>query len=130
MTDGNKTDGSYVVKWYGTLHELQKDADGFQVDDVVCNDTQLNPIQQARHWYTLITIETFVRVHNVLADNLDLQKPSLFLKLPNTCNHWETAQKGAMKLSSHLHKGFLDDIIQRGTLGFIDHEEDEYQQEE
>ena len=68
----NKTHGYYIVKWERTPDELQEDTDIFQAGDIVCNATYVNTIQQANHWYTEITINTVVRVQNVLAANLDL----------------------------------------------------------
>ena len=42
MIDDNKTNGYYVVNWYGTPHKFQKDTDGFQAGDAVYNATNLN----------------------------------------------------------------------------------------
>ena len=91
MTDDNKTDVYYDVNWDGPLQKLQEDNDIFQAGDVVYNATHLSPIQQVHHWYTLSIIKTTVHVHHVLADNIDLQKPSSSIKLPNTQNHQKTA---------------------------------------
>ena len=130
MTDDNKTHEYYIVKWDRPPHELQEETDIFQAGDVVWNAKYLNPIQQSRHWYTQSTIKTIVRVQNVLAENLDLRKPSFSIKLPNTCNLRETIQKGEMKLPDRLHKGLLDEIINRGALDFIGHDKYVHQYEE
>ena len=60
--------------------------------------------------------------HHVLAENIDLQKQYLSIKLPNTFDIRDTVQKGATKLPDYLHKGLLYDIILRGALDFIKHE--------
>ena len=86
MIDDNKTHGCYIVNWGRTPQKLQEDTDIFQAVDVVCGATYLNPIQKAHHWYTQINIKTVLRVHDVIAANIDLQKPSLSIKLTNTCN--------------------------------------------
>ena len=90
MADDKKTHVYYIVKWDRPLHKFQEDTDIFQAGDLICNATYLDPIQQAHHWYTQNTIKTVVHVQHVLAENLDLQKPSLSIKIPNTCNRWET----------------------------------------
>ena len=54
MIDDNKTNGYYVVNWYGTPHKFQKDTDGFQAGDVVFNTTYINSIQQYIHCYVVI----------------------------------------------------------------------------
>ena len=129
MIDDNKTHGYYIVKWYRPLHELQEDTDIFQSGDVFCNDTYLNPIQQANHWYNQITIKTVVRIQYVLKANIDLQKPPSSIKPPNACNFRVTILKGSRKLPDCLHKGLMDEIIRRGLLEFIDHEKDGNQYE-
>ena len=123
------THGYYIVKWERTPQKLQEDTEIFQAGDVVCNTTYLNPIQQSHHWCTQSTIKTGVHVQHVPAENLDLQKPSSSIKLPDTCNLRETVQKEAMNLTDRLHKGLLDDIIRRGELEFIEYDEDGHQYE-
>ena len=130
ITDVNKIDWYYVVKWYRPPHKCQEDTDGFQAGDAVYNATNLNKNEQAHHWYTPIAINTFVRVHYVLAANFELQKSSSSIKFPNTCNRQETSQKGAMKLPDCLQKGLLDEIIRRCALDFIDNGQDGHKQEE
>ena len=61
----------------------------YQTGYVVCNDTYLNPIQQAHYWYTQSTNNTIVHVQHVLAENIDSQKHYFSIKLPNTCNFRE-----------------------------------------
>ena len=119
MTHYNKAEGYYVVKWDGHPNELQEDTDGIKAGYVVCNDTSINPIQRAHHWYTPRTTKTIVRAQNVLTDNIDFHRTSSSIKLPNTCDNWETAQKGTMEFPNRLHKGLLDDILHRGALEFI-----------
>ena len=76
-----------------------------------------------------LIINNVVGVHHVLAANIDLQKPSLYIKLPNTCNCWETTGKVPMKLPYSLHKGLIDVIIRKGALDFIKNGEDDRQEE-
>ena len=130
MTDDNKTHGYYIVKWDRHPHELQEDTGIFQAVDVVCNDTHLNPIQQAHHCYTKSTIKTVVCVQHVLAANIEVQKTSSSIKFTKTCNCRDTVQKGKTKLPDCLQKGLLDEIIRRGALDFIKHEKEGHQDKE
>ena len=129
ISDKNKTHGYYIVNWDIPPHKLQEDTDIFQAGGIVCNATYINPIQQAHHWYTQSTTKIVVHIQHVLAANLELQKPSLSIKLPNTFNHRENVWKGATKLPDHLHKGQLVEIIHRGALDFIEHDKDGHQDE-
>ena len=69
-------------------------------------------------------------IQHVLAANLELKKPSLSIKLPNTCNHKDTVLKGAMKLPDHLHKCIMNEIVQRGALYSINNDKNGHQDEE
>ena len=89
--------------------------------------TYLNPVQQAHHWYTPSTIKTVVCVQHVFAENIDLQKTSSFIKLPNTCNRRETVLKGGIKSPDHFHNGLLSDIIRIGAIDFIKNDKDGHQ---
>ena len=75
-------------------------------------------------------MKTIVRIRHVPAANIDFQKPSLSIKLPKTCNCWEAALKGVMKLPNYLHKGLMDEIIHIGALDFIKHDKDDHQYKE
>ena len=72
--------------------------------------------------------QNYFFVHNILAANLDLQKPSSSIKIPNTCNRRDTAQTVTMKFPDRLHKGLLDEIIRRGALDFVKHDENNHQE--
>ena len=63
-------------------------------------------------------------VQHVVAANIDLQKSSLSIKIPNTFNSQETVQEGVMNFPDRLHKGFLDEIIHRGGFEFIKDDKD------
>ena len=128
MTDGNKTHGYYIVKWDRPQYEFQEDTKIFQSGDLVYNATYLNLTQQENHWYNQSTIKNVVHVQHVLADNFALI--FLSIKIPNTCNHRETVQKGATKVPYFLHKGLLDEIIHRYALDFIEHDKDGHKYEE
>ena len=130
MTDDNKTHRYYIVKWDRPPHEFQEDDDIFQAVDVFCNSTYLNPIQQEHHWYNQNTIKTVFHVQHVFAENIDLQKPYLSIKLTNTCNCRKTVQKGSMKLPDIFHKCLMYDITCRGALDFINHDKYVHQDEE
>ena len=97
---------------------MLEDTDIFQAVDVVYNAIYLNPLQQSHHWNTQITIKTVVHVQHVIAENIDLLRPSNFV------------QKGEMKLSDCLHKGLLVDIIRGVALDFININKDVHQYEE
>ena len=127
VTDDRKTHGYYILKWYRPPQKLQEGTNIFKSVDVLWNDTYLNPTHQEHNWYTQITIKTVVCVKHFLTENIDLQKPSSFIKLTNTCNHWENIRKGATNLPDKLHKGLLDDITHRGVLDFIEHYKDGHQ---
>ena len=81
MTDDNKTHEYYIVKWYIPPHKLQEDSNILQAGDVVCNDTYLNPIQQAHHCYTQSNIKNVLCIQHVLIGNIDRKN---LLRPPNT----------------------------------------------
>ena len=53
MTEDKATQGYYSIVWWHSMpYTLQEELDEFQEGKLVCDATYLDPVGQARNWYT------------------------------------------------------------------------------
>ena len=88
--------------------------------EIVCDAVFLNPVPNAKYWYTPMTTgdgDVIVRLKQVLLPNITMIKIDKINTLPRRCKRKEAKKLGAIRISNDNIDEQIEEIDRRNKLG-------------
>jgi hypothetical protein len=128
-TEDPESDGYYIVRFKSVPYALTRQTKltefnpAIVVEEgaLVVDAEYLNMVHRSQRWYTPSSLQTKVRLQQVVHPNLTLVSESVNNSLPNGCDKRSARNLGARRVSEQQQEEFLDQLTRRAI---IEHDED------